>query len=124
MILGMVLFGLLVGTIANALTRASNDASMLYIFRKKILQISRWLENNHIPEVTCKEIQVRANGWSLGADERLALCLLHCLIPQTALRCETISKLFAISTVPPNLCYLADLPLRCVGRQGRIDSGL
>jgi hypothetical protein len=30
MILGMVLFGLLVGTVANALTRASGNAAQLY----------------------------------------------------------------------------------------------
>jgi hypothetical protein len=30
MIVGMVLFGLLVGTVANALTRASGNAAQLY----------------------------------------------------------------------------------------------
>lgn len=57
MILGMVLFGLLVGTIANALTRASASAAQLYRFRKKISAVSGWLEEHHIPEATRKQVQ-------------------------------------------------------------------
>jgi len=58
MIMGMVMFGLLVGTISNTLTRASQEATKLYRFRKKINMVTHWLKENEVPEATCKQIQV------------------------------------------------------------------
>lgn len=58
MILGMVMFGLLVGTIANALTKASGEANQLYKFRRKVLQVSKWLSENQVPDHTRKVVQV------------------------------------------------------------------
>ncbi|KAF5836837.1 hypothetical protein DUNSADRAFT_5328 [Dunaliella salina] len=57
MMIGMMMFGLMVGTIANALTRASAQAATLHSFRKKLSQVTKWLEDHKIPERTQKQVQ-------------------------------------------------------------------
>ncbi|GAX80758.1 hypothetical protein CEUSTIGMA_g8193.t1 [Chlamydomonas eustigma] len=72
MILGLVFFGLLVGTISNATTRASGEAHKLYKFRQKITRVEVWLRDHHVPASTRKEVQAYfTQVWAAREDMTL-----------------------------------------------------
>uniref|UniRef100_A0A7R9Z6P8 Cyclic nucleotide-binding domain-containing protein n=1 Tax=Chlamydomonas euryale TaxID=1486919 RepID=A0A7R9Z6P8_9CHLO len=89
MIFGLVFFGLLVGTISNVTTRASNKAHKLHVFRKKIGRVSEWLHDNHVPEQTRKQVktyftQVWATREDITLDAEIFNDLPHYLRHQLA----------------------------------------
>ena len=58
MIVGLVIFGLLVGTISQTTTRASASANKLHNFRKKITRVSEWLTEHDVPDKTKEEVKL------------------------------------------------------------------
>eukprot|EP00798_Chlamydomonas_sp_ICE-L_P030863 gene30863-35907_t len=76
MILGMIVFGLLVGTVGNMLTRANDKANKLHRFQKKISRVVDWMKLNKIPDQTRREIQgyfsdVWANREEMSLDAEI-----------------------------------------------------
>lgn len=54
-----LMFGLLVGTVSNALTRASATAHKMYTHSKKVAEVDEWLRKRDLPEALAKEVEVR-----------------------------------------------------------------
>ncbi|KAG2485159.1 hypothetical protein HYH03_016049 [Edaphochlamys debaryana] len=57
MVGGMVMFGVLVASIGNALARATAEAHQVYGSRRKIMHVMEWAEHRQLPAEICKQVQ-------------------------------------------------------------------
>ncbi|KAG2437193.1 hypothetical protein HXX76_005857 [Chlamydomonas incerta] len=57
MIGGMVMFGVLVASIGNALSRATAEAHQAYGSRRKIMHVKEWAEHRSLPPLIAKQVQ-------------------------------------------------------------------
>eukprot|EP00198_Chlamydomonas_reinhardtii_P005658 XP_001694994.1 predicted protein [Chlamydomonas reinhardtii] len=57
MVGGMVMFGVLVASIGNALSRATAEAHQAYGSRRKIMHVKEWAEHRALPPIISKQVQ-------------------------------------------------------------------